>query len=102
MTRIEPLQRTDWEAAMAVALDQVFRHITRMYQLEHTLDDVPDERYAVRFESLASIGYRAFAATLERTYASTLDCPELNGKRSVDEIIAGHQAEGHFNPERWW
>ena len=27
---------------------------------------------------------------------------ELNGQRTIDEIIIGHQAEGKFDPTRWW
>jgi ribosomal protein S18 acetylase RimI-like enzyme len=43
-----------------------------------------------------------FAQTLLRTYENSLDCPEVNGVRTIDEIIAGHQAQGIFHPERWW
>ncbi len=40
--------------------------------------------------------------TLQRTYEGTLDCPEVNGARTIDEVIAGHQAQGRFDPDRWW
>jgi len=43
-----------------------------------------------------------FARTLEATYAGTLDCPEVNGVRTVEEIIAGHRCQGLHDPERWW
>jgi ribosomal protein S18 acetylase RimI-like enzyme len=26
----------------------------------------------------------------------------LNGRRDVNDIIAGHQASGHFNPDLWF
>ena len=42
-----------------------------------------------------------FHLTLLRTYEGSLDCPELNGVRSIEEIIAGHMAQGNFRPERW-
>ena len=42
-----------------------------------------------------------FRALLQATYASSLDMPELEGVRSLDDIIAGHRATGRFVPHRW-
>lgn len=38
---------------------------------------------------------------VEQTYVDTLDCPQLNGVRSIEEILAGYQAVGQFDPRRW-
>ena len=43
----------------------------------------------------------SFAALLQATYASSLDMPELEGVRSLDDIIEGHRATGRFVPHRW-
>jgi ribosomal protein S18 acetylase RimI-like enzyme len=43
-----------------------------------------------------------FAAALAGTYEGTLDCPELNDVRSIEETLAGHRAQGKFDPARWW
>lgn len=40
---------------------------------------------------------RAIAATYERS----LDCPALNGLRDMDDVLAGHQATGEFDPAHW-
>ncbi len=42
-----------------------------------------------------------FRALLEATYTSSLDMPELEQARSLDDIIEGHRATGRFVPERW-
>jgi len=42
-----------------------------------------------------------FRAVLEATYAGSLDMPELEGLRSLDDVLAGHRAGGRFVPERW-
>jgi len=42
-----------------------------------------------------------FRALLEATYTSSLDMPELEGVRSLDDIIEGHRSTGRFVPERW-
>jgi ribosomal protein S18 acetylase RimI-like enzyme len=44
----------------------------------------------------------AFHDTLVRTYEHTLDCPEVNGARTIEEVIRGHQAQGGYDPELWW
>lgn len=42
-----------------------------------------------------------FARCIERTYVDSLDCPQLNGRRDMEDIIAGHKAAGEFDPELW-
>ena len=42
-----------------------------------------------------------FRSVLEETYFESLDMPELEGFRSLDDIIAGHKAGNRFIPERW-
>jgi ribosomal protein S18 acetylase RimI-like enzyme len=44
----------------------------------------------------------AFHDALLRTYEATLDCPEVNGVRTVEEVIQGHRAQGRFDPSLWW
>lgn len=38
---------------------------------------------------------------LERTYADTLDCPELNGVRAMDDVVTGYLHSGETSA-RWW
>ncbi len=38
---------------------------------------------------------------LEATYEDSLDMPELEGIRSLDDIMASHQAGGRFVADRW-
>lgn len=81
-----------------------FRHITNLWYMRHTLSPLP--RYSERVQELVFRPYeksdpRLFHETLLRTYEGSTDCPEVNGIRTVEEIIAGHQAQETFNPERW-
>lgn len=39
---------------------------------------------------------------LEASYEETLDCPELAGMRTLDDIIAAHRDVGTFDPALWW
>ena len=38
---------------------------------------------------------------LEASYEQTLDCPGLYGLRRTEDILAGHQATGEFDPALW-
>ncbi len=42
------------------------------------------------------------AQALERSYAQTLDCPELCGLRDTADIIASHRATGQYDPRLWF
>jgi mycothiol synthase len=42
------------------------------------------------------------AQLIEATYADTLDCPMLNGRRNMDDTLTGYQSAGVFDPRRWF
>ncbi len=42
-----------------------------------------------------------FKQTINQTYQDSLDCPELNQLRNMDDVIDSHKAAGQFAP-RWW
>src|SRR6185369_11999011 len=45
--------------------------------------------------------HAAFAAAILRSYEGSLDCPALNGKRSIEDVIEGHKSTGIFDPALW-
>lgn len=42
-----------------------------------------------------------FASGILASYCQSLDCPRLNGVRSIEDIMAGHKASGEFDPAHW-
>ena len=36
------------------------------------------------------------------TYRQTLDCPEINGLRTAEDILASYTAQGDYDPNRWY
>ncbi len=42
-----------------------------------------------------------FRAVLQATYLDSLDMPELEGLRSLDDILSSHRAGGRFVADRW-
>lgn len=55
-----------------------------------------------RWRTYAPETHELFARTIVRTYQQSLDCPALNGLRSIEDIIAGHKAAGEFDPAMWF
>ena len=41
-------------------------------------------------------------AVIQETYEGTWDCPQLNGVRSLDDVMAGYRAVGSFIPGLWF
>jgi ribosomal protein S18 acetylase RimI-like enzyme len=42
-----------------------------------------------------------FRNVLQATYIGSLDMPELDGARGLDDIMESHRAAGRFDPGRW-
>jgi ribosomal protein S18 acetylase RimI-like enzyme len=43
-----------------------------------------------------------FGRAILESYRESLDCPALNGRRDVEDILAGHRATGVFDPAVWF
>jgi ribosomal protein S18 acetylase RimI-like enzyme len=94
------------DAFQALPLEQNgFRHITTLWYMRHDAN-VPvapsRSRLRLRYCSYDPLAPELFHQTLLRTYEGTLDCPDVNGIRSIVEIIDGHKADAGREPETWW
>lgn len=82
-----------------------FQHVTSLWHLQHFLE-LPAQYFGATerciWQTWDQTNPEVFQETLLRSYEGSLDCPEINGARSIEEVLAGHQAEGEFHPERWW
>jgi ribosomal protein S18 acetylase RimI-like enzyme len=80
-----------------------FTAVTRLWYMRHPLSlPVHYLSTPARLDYQTYDGDSLFPKTLLRTYEGTLDCPEVNGVRSIDEVLEGHRAQGAYDPERWW
>lgn len=102
-TRVAHALLTEDELKDAEALVRNgFSRVTRLWYLRHDLQSVPSWESSLTFRACLECDPELFQQTLMRTYVGSLDCPELNGVRSAEEILAGHRAQGQHNPSRWW
>lgn len=80
-----------------------FRRLTRLRYLER------DTRYpwvdppeaGVEWTSYSAQQSERFARTIQHTYKDSLDCPELSGKRPIDDVMAAHRSSGTFSATLW-
>ncbi len=82
-----------------------FSCITTLLMLSlsvNRLSTIQESSEQLTFEAFDAQNRQTFEQTLLRTYEQTQDCPELNGVRSIDEILAGHQGQGEWDARRWW
>ncbi len=82
-----------------------FAHITHLRYLRHDLDLPMSwlvQAPRLDFRSLAEVDRGQFQRVLMNSYQDSLDCPELNGVRGIEEVMAGHKAQGRHDPDHWW
>ena len=53
-------------------------------------------------QTYSSQNHSRFAHAVQRSYVGSLDCPPLNGRRDIEDILAGHRAGGDFDPAHWF
>jgi GNAT superfamily N-acetyltransferase len=92
------------------ALERVFAEagFTRMAELYYLhaqppADDAmpplpPGMEWVTYDESKAEM----FGRAVLESYKDSLDCPALNGRREVGDVLAGHRATGQFDPSIWF
>ena len=82
-----------------------FQHMADMFFIARTLSENDYERSAgnseIDHETFRDSNSDRFAATIERTYQQSLDCPFLDGFRNGVDALASHRLSGCFDPAGW-
>jgi len=86
-----------------VAARNGFRRLTRLDYLRRLPSRGSPEHAAkdLRWTAYSNNSHPLFAEAIQRSYAQSLDCPELTGLRAIDDVIAGHRTAGEFDPTLW-
>jgi GNAT superfamily N-acetyltransferase len=56
---------------------------------------------SLAWTAYSTANHAVFGRTILESYQKSLDCPALNGRRDVEDILEGHKASGHFDPNLW-
>ncbi|MGF1633956.1 MAG: GNAT family N-acetyltransferase [Phycisphaerae bacterium] len=83
--------------------DAGFSSLTKLVylKLQRTRAMPADLPAGLRLLPYAPERHAAFTEAIEQSYIASQDCPELNGKRTMEDVLASHRAAGAFDPERW-
>jgi ribosomal protein S18 acetylase RimI-like enzyme len=82
-----------------------FRRMAELLYLQRTLRRTiapPPLPADCQLHSYSSQTHAGFAAATLGSYEQSLDCPPLNGVRDIEDILAGHQSAGEFDPADWF
>ena len=64
--------------------------------------DAPELPQGLELFAYSDQTHARFAETIEQSYLGSLDCPALNGRRQVADVINGHKSAGIFDPSMWF
>ncbi|MEX1224551.1 MAG: GNAT family N-acetyltransferase [Pirellulales bacterium] len=80
-----------------------YRHLTDLEYLVCLLRPKPfaEHRRQMEYEVYSDRNHARFCGVLERTYQHSLDCPELDGLRGIEDVLVGYRNTGVFHPSRW-
>jgi ribosomal protein S18 acetylase RimI-like enzyme len=80
-----------------------YRHLADLDYLVCSADGFPQKEPAcdLQFEACRVNADERLAELIQRTYEGTLDCPDVDGWRGMDDVLAGYRHTGVHHPE-WW
>ena len=101
---VQALLPADGPADAELLVATGFQHLSDLLYLVCLADEFPSASPCseLQFEPYSPARHARFAQVVEATYEDTLDCPAVNGVRSIDDVLQGYRATGHFDPERWF
>jgi len=95
----------DPREASAIALYEAcrFERLAELIYLHRAVrkSNTPLLPEGMRWVHYAPQTHAAFGRAITASYAGSLDCPALNGRRGIEDVIAGHKAAGEFDPLLW-
>ena len=90
--------------AIAAYTNAGFRRMAELIYLQRTVRRPPPPEplpESWTLETYSEANHADFAQALLRSYEDSLDCPQLNGVRPIEDVITGHKATGEFDPADW-
>ncbi len=93
----------DPTAKVANTLSDVcgFSRLAELLYLQGDVRRSPGAPTDLRLTVYSPVVHDQFASAVLTSYEESLDCPALNGLRSIGDIIVGHKATGQFVSDLW-
>lgn len=100
---VQSLQTVDHGVEVRALTEAGFRHVNDLLYLVSLRGQFPTGVVAGLPELVpfSDAEHERLADIVVRTYAGSLDCPDLGNVRPIGEVLAGYRAVGKFDPARW-
>jgi RimJ/RimL family protein N-acetyltransferase len=100
----QALLATDHGSDADVLVRGGFRHACDLLYLVSLAESFPAEAPSdsLQFVSYSAAEHKRLAKLVEVTYEGSLDCPQLDRVREIEDVLAGYRAVGEFDPQRWF
>jgi len=100
---VQSFQTVDHGVEVTALTEAGFRHVNDLLYLVSLRGQFPTEVAANLLELVpfSEAEHARLADIILRTYAGSLDCPDLGNVRPIDEVLAGYRAAGKFDPAHW-
>lgn len=95
-TRLTELLYLEWSPAGGQSM-----HTSAASESAGSDSALPDQN-SVEFFPASEVPPQRLEAVIAETYIDTLDCPELDGQRSISDVIAGYRETGDHDPQLWF
>jgi ribosomal protein S18 acetylase RimI-like enzyme len=80
-----------------------YEHLAQLLYMRRFLAEVPSERdLGLAWATFHPGQEERLARVITDTYAESLDCPALLGRRAMADVIASHKTSGVYRPASWW
>lgn len=80
-----------------------YRHLTDLEYLVCMMRPRAEanSQQRLEYELYSHANHQRFCEILKRTYQGSLDCPEMDGLRCIEDVVEGYRKTGVFHPSRW-
>lgn len=97
----EPSSADAEALARCAGMDRLAQLLYLRCELDELDEPAEQPRGPWSFTPAAELGEERLGRLVRRTYADSLDCPALRGRRPLADILASHRATGRYWPAGW-
>ncbi|MGY8771614.1 MAG: GNAT family N-acetyltransferase [Pirellulales bacterium] len=104
LSLVQALVNPDKQTAFTRLEQTGLNYITDLCFMLALAESFPEQlpESCLQFTPYSETDEAAFAQLVAATYSGSADCPELDGKRNINDTLTGYQASGQFDPNLWY
>lgn len=98
---LSPPAHDDVQAFTAAGFTLLARLVYMRQSLRGRYLQMPAEAPKIECRHYNARRHADFASVILASYQDSLDCPRLEGLRSIEDVLSGHKASGIFRADLW-